>query len=84
MVKFVWLDADNGGQVPVNPDQVMYLRRTADGKTGVVMSSFGGGMDQIVVTTDAQHTAALLEGRHDGVGETLRGRKTGKPQVIKP
>lgn len=61
MAKFVWIDVENGGRVPINPDQVRYLRRTVDGKTGIVFGAFAGGYDQVVSEMGAEAVVMLLE-----------------------
>lgn len=61
MVKFVWLDMRDGGQLPVNPDQVQYLRQTRDGGTAVVFGALQGAMHELIVAGDGETVAALLE-----------------------
>lgn len=61
MVKFVWVEAVDGSKVPVNPDRVAYLRRTAQGNTALVFSAFAGGLDQLEVAGDGAEVVAQLE-----------------------
>lgn len=60
MVKFVWLDEPAGGRVPVNPDQVAYLRQV-DGVTHVVFGAVPGGVHSIAVAGDGDDVAKRLE-----------------------
>jgi hypothetical protein len=62
MVKFVWLEAGDGSKVPVNPEQVTHVRRTAEGKTAVVFGMLAGGFDQLVVKGDGEEVVRQLEG----------------------
>lgn len=61
MVKFVWLAVPLGGQIPVNPDQVAYLRQTKDGQTAVVFGAMQGGLHEQLVEGDGLSVAAALE-----------------------
>lgn len=61
MVKFVWLEVGDGARVPVNPDQVRYLKRTREGKTAIVFSAMPGGFDELVIEMDAAAAVAALE-----------------------
>lgn len=60
MVKFVWLDVPAGGRVPVNADQVAYLRQH-EGRTMVVFGAVPGGFHELAVAGDGDQVAQLLE-----------------------
>lgn len=60
MVKFVWLDVPAGGRVPVNPDQVAYLRQL-EGRTMVVFGAVAGGFHELAVAGDGDRVAKMLE-----------------------
>lgn len=60
MVKFVWLDVPAGGSVPVNPDQVAYLRQH-EGRTLVVFGAVAGGFHELHVAGDGEKVAKMLE-----------------------
>lgn len=61
MVKFVWLEVGDGARIPVNPDQVRYLKRTREGKTAIVFSAMPGGFDELVLEMDAEEAVEALE-----------------------
>jgi hypothetical protein len=60
MVKFVWLDVPGPGRVPVNPDQVAYLRQI-DGQTRVVFGAIPGGFHELTVLGNGDEIAKRLE-----------------------
>lgn len=60
MVRFVWLDVPAGGRVPVNPDQVAYLRQH-EGRTLVVFGAVAGGLHELAVAGDGDAVARRLE-----------------------
>lgn len=63
-MKFVWLDVPGGGQIPVNPDQVMYLRQGQaedDGKTEIVFDAGPYGLHTVIVSGDGRDVAKQLE-----------------------
>lgn len=63
-MKFVWLDVAGGGEIPVNPDQVMYLRAGHDddeGKTQVVFDAGPNGLHCVTVIGEGRKVAEMLE-----------------------
>lgn len=62
MTRFVWVPVKNGGDVPVNPDQVKYMRRTVEGDTALVFGALNGGFDQVAVSCSAEEAVELLGG----------------------
>ncbi len=60
MTEFVWLEVPGGGRVPVNPDQVAYLR-SQDGRTELVFGAVQGGLHTLAVAGDGESVAAQLE-----------------------
>lgn len=66
MVKFVWLDVA-GGQVPVNPDQVAYIKRSG-ASTSLVFGAVAGGLHELVVLGDGEEVAWQLEGQASPTG----------------
>jgi hypothetical protein len=61
-MRLIWLAMPDGGQCPVNPDQVQYLRMTSEGATALVFGAVAGGLHQLVVAGDGESVAAALEG----------------------
>lgn len=65
-MRFVWLDVPGGGEIPVNPDQVAYLRAgqaAHEGLTEVVFGAVTGGLHSVIVEGDGRDVAAQLEFR---------------------
>lgn len=64
MATFVWLEEQlTGRQIPVNADQVMYLKPTTSGaQTAVVFAAFAGGIHSIMVNGDLETIAKQLAG----------------------
>jgi hypothetical protein len=62
-MKFVWLDVPGGGAIPINPDQVAYLRNsvTLEGQTQVVFGAVPGGLHSVAVLGDGREVAEKLE-----------------------
>lgn len=87
MVKFVWLDVPAGGRVPVNPDQVAYLRQ-AEGRTLVVFGAVAGGLHELHVAGDGDEVAQRLEEGLSAPARTPEARpgfsaRTGKRRTPK-
>lgn len=63
-MRFVWLDVPGGGEIPVNPDQVAYLRTGQgaehEGKTEVVFGAVNGGLHSVIVQGDGRDIAEQL------------------------
>lgn len=63
MLKFVWLEAEDGGQYPVNPAQVHYLQpsRKRETHTEIVFGGVSGGLHSLHVKGGGEAVAAALE-----------------------
>jgi hypothetical protein len=64
-MRLVWLDVPGGGEIPVNPDQVAYLRMGQGehgGKTEVVFGAVNGGLHSVIVAGDGYDVAGKLQG----------------------
>lgn len=64
-MKFVWLDVPGGGQIPVNPDQVAYLKISSvfhEGRTEIVFGAVNGGLHSVIVEGEGREVAAALTG----------------------
>lgn len=79
MVKFVDIEAADGGHFPVNPDQVAYLRPPRDpssaGSVAIVFTAFAGGFLELVVAGPVERVKAALGGLEPATGER-RGSET--------
>lgn len=87
MAKFVWIDVESGGRVPVNPDHVQYLRRTKDGATALVFGAVSGGLHELVSVQPAVDVVRLLEERDDGLeapGKRQTQARSRAPKADKP
>lgn len=73
MAKFIWLEVVGGGLVPVNPDQVQYLRRTREGATAIVFGAFNGGVHELLVADEAGVVVHQLEGGAPGAAAPKPG-----------
>jgi hypothetical protein len=76
MVKFVWLEAAGGGRVPVNPDQVLYVRNI-EGSARVVFGAFPGGFHELVLAGDGEEIIDALE---RGAGPVAVASAQSKPR----
>lgn len=64
-MRFVWLDVPGGGEIPVNPDQVAYLRAGQgdhQSRTEVVFGAVNGGLHSVIVTGEGRAVADALQG----------------------
>jgi hypothetical protein len=77
MTKFVWIDVENGGRVPINPDQVRYLRRTRQGKTAIIFGAIAGGFDEVISEASAHDVVAMLEGKVSDDAEAAEAAASG-------
>lgn len=75
-MRFVWLAALDGGQVPVNPDQVCYLRPypRREPATEIVFGAVAGGLHSLAVLGDGEDIAAALLGP-EAVAQLARRRE---------
>lgn len=62
MTKFVWLRALNGGEIPVNPEQVQYVKNTPLGPA-LVFGAVTGGFHELHIEGEPAEIIAHLEGR---------------------
>lgn len=83
-MRFVWLDQQDGTKVPINPDQVAYLRRSQTGATEVVFGAVNGGLHSILVAGSGESVAARISGGADQIPEAParpRSPKRHKPKA---
>lgn len=76
MVKFVWLDVA-GGKVPVNPDQVAYIKRSG-ASTSLVFGAVPGGLHELAVLGDGEEVARQLEAAQGPPAAPPRPKAKGK------
>lgn len=62
MTRFVSLDVPAGGSVPVNPDQVAYLKRAPGEAVVLVFGAVQGGLHELAVLGDLDSVLAALSG----------------------
>jgi hypothetical protein len=78
-MRFVWLDVVGGGRVPVNPDQVRYIKRNRAGRTTVVFGAIPGGWDELELAMDAEEAVAALQGQNPDPAELPTGDEKKPP-----
>lgn len=72
MAKFVWFESYTEGRVPVNPDQVAYVRKGVRGETQLVFGAIQGGFHMLQVAGPVDEAVDALEGGQEKAAAPVR------------